>query len=139
MGKLHDILESMGMVESSNTITFVPKGYRIVAINEPAKNQDAKFLHNSVSTGKYNMVTFLPRFLFEQFSKYANLFFLFTGTIQLIPGISPTSRFGTIIPLAVVLALTASKEVFEDLKRHRQDIEINNRRCKVLQGSAFVE
>eukprot|EP00842_Homolaphlyctis_polyrhiza_P002795 jgi/Hompol1/3516/HPOL_006580-RA len=82
MGKLHDILESMGMVESSNNTTHVPVGERSIAINDPIKNQAAKFLHNSVSTGKYNMATFVPRFLFEQFSKYANLFFLFTGTIQ---------------------------------------------------------
>ena len=34
------------------------------------------------STGKYSFVTFLPKFLFEQFSQYANMFFLMTSIVQ---------------------------------------------------------
>lgn len=51
----------------------------------------------------------------EQFSKYANLFFLFTACIQQIPGVSPTNKYTTIAPLAVVLLASAFKEVQEDL------------------------
>ncbi|KAI8919781.1 hypothetical protein BC831DRAFT_479981 [Entophlyctis helioformis] len=139
MGTFRDLLESVGMAEPTAVTTHVPIGERTIALNDPVKNRAQKYLHNSVSTGKYNLVTFVPKFLFEQFSKYANMFFLFTGSIQLIDGISPTSRFGTIIPLSVVMFLSAVKEVVEDLKRHRQDIEMNNRLCKVLHGSAFVD
>ena len=53
-------------------------------INDPIKNSTQKFLHNSITTGKYNYFTFIPRFLFEQFSKYANMFFLFIAIIQVI-------------------------------------------------------
>lgn len=53
--------------------------------------------------------------LSEQFSKYANLFFLFTACIQQIPGVSPTNRWTTIAPLAIVLMASALKEVQEDL------------------------
>lgn len=59
-------------------------GERHIAVNDPIKNKHSKFLHNSVSTCKYNVVTFLPKFLFEQFSKSANLFFMFTGIIQVV-------------------------------------------------------
>ena len=31
---------------------------------------------NKISTSKYNFITFLPKNLFEQFSKLANLYFL---------------------------------------------------------------
>lgn len=55
--------------------------------------------------------------LLEQFSKYANLFFLFTACIQQIPGVSPTNRWTTIAPLTVVLLASALKEVQEDLVR----------------------
>ena len=51
----------------------------------------------------------------EQFSKYANLFFLFTACIQQIPGVSPTNQYTTIAPLAGVLLASAFKEVQEDL------------------------
>ncbi|KAI9462638.1 calcium transporting ATPase [Russula earlei] len=103
---------------------------RIVALNNPDANTD--FLSNYVSTTKYNMVTFVPKFLFEQFSKYANLFFLFTACIQQIPGVSPTNKWTTIAPLSFVLLVSAFKEVQEDLKRNQSDIELNSRRAKVL-------
>lgn len=34
------------------------------------------------STAKYSFLTFLPKFLFEQFRKYANIFFLFISLLQ---------------------------------------------------------
>ena len=55
--------------------------------------------------------------LSEQFSKYANIFFLFTACIQQIPGVSPTNKWTTIAPLSVVLFASAFKEVQEDLVR----------------------
>ncbi|TFY79586.1 hypothetical protein EWM64_g4423 [Hericium alpestre] len=105
-------------------------GERIIAFNSPEANSD--FLSNYVSTTKYNLVTFVPKFLFEQFSKYANIFFLFTACIQQIPGVSPTNKWTTIAPLAVVLLASAFKEVQEDLKRHQSDSELNARLAKVL-------
>ncbi|CAG8604638.1 2225_t:CDS:10 [Paraglomus occultum] len=109
---------------------------RTVYINNPERNAQQKFLHNKISTAKYNFATFLPKFLYEQFSKYANLFFLFTG-IQ-IKNVSPTNRYTTLGPLIVVLSATAFKEIVEDYKRHKSDSEVNSRECKSLQGSQFV-
>jgi len=45
-------------------------------------NSLAKYTHNRISTAKYNVFTFLYKFLKEQFSKYANVFFLVTALIQ---------------------------------------------------------
>ncbi|KAJ1561416.1 hypothetical protein HK405_003976 [Cladochytrium tenue] len=112
---------------------------RDIHINNPERNEEQKFLHNRITTAKYNVFTFLFRFLFEQFSKYANLFFLFIGVIQQINDLSPTNKFGTLLPLSIVLFASAVKEVLEDQKRNKQDDEVNNRIVKVLVGSAFVE
>ncbi|KAF9160967.1 hypothetical protein BGX21_001832 [Mortierella sp. AD011] len=113
-------------------------GIRIIYLNNPERNSQGKYLHNRISTSKYNYFTFLPKFLFEQFSKYANIFFLFTACIQQIEGVSPTSRYATAVPLVVVLFATAVKEVMEDFKRHASDSETNARKSKVLQGNTFV-
>jgi phospholipid-transporting ATPase len=51
----------------------------------------------------------------EQFSKYANVFFLFTALIQQIPNVSPTNQYTTILPLSLVLLVAAFKEAQEDL------------------------
>ncbi|KAF8813752.1 Ca-transporting ATPase [Phlegmacium glaucopus] len=116
----------------------VLSGERIIALNNSAAN--AEYCSNFVSTSKYNLATFLPKFLFEQFSKYANLFFLFTACIQQIPGVSPTNQYTTIAPLAVVLMASAFKEVQEDMKRHQSDSELNARKAKVLtREDTFVE
>lgn len=45
---------------------------RMVYANVP----DDAVPSNKISTSKYNVVTFLPMNLFEQFSKAANLYFL---------------------------------------------------------------
>ena len=41
-----------------------------------------RFCSNRVSTAKYNALSFLPCFLFEQFRRYSNCFFLFIALLQ---------------------------------------------------------
>jgi hypothetical protein len=36
-----------------------------------------------------------------------------------IPGISPTSRYTTLVPLVIVLLITAVKEIIEDWVRYK--------------------
>ena len=112
-------------------------GPRIIHLNNPPANSSNKYLDNHVSTAKYNIATFLPKFLFEQFSKYANLFFLFTAVLQQIPNISPTNRYTTIGPLIVVLLVSAGKELVEDFKRKNSDKSLNHSKTQVLRGSSF--
>lgn len=112
-------------------------GPRLIHLNNPPANAQNRYLDNHVSTAKYNIATFLPKFLFEQFSKYANLFFLFTAVLQQIPNISPTNRYTTIGPLIIVLLVSAGKELIEDFKRKNSDKSLNHSRTKVLRGSSF--
>ncbi|KAJ1305934.1 hypothetical protein OPQ81_010653 [Rhizoctonia solani] len=88
----------------------------------PARRNIAEgYPNNYVSTSKYNIATFIPKFLVEQFSKYTNLFFLFTAFIQQVPSVSPTNRYTAIAPLSLVMLTSAFKKVSEDLKRHQSD------------------
>ena len=112
-------------------------GPRIIYLNNPTANSANRYIDNHVSTAKYNIATFVPKFLFEQFSKYANLFFLFTAGVQQIPNISPTGRWTTIAPLSVVLAVSAAKELAEDYKRKSSDKQLNDSRAQVLKGTQF--
>jgi len=106
---------------------------RIIYLNDSEKNLlTYKKESNYISTSKYTIYTFLFKFLKEQFSKYANVFFLFTALLQQIPNVSPTNRWTTAIPLAFVLVVTAIKEIFEDYKRHKCDNEVNNRHVQVI-------
>lgn len=73
---------------------------RTIFINNPVaveNSAQAKFCRNSISTTKYNFFTFIPKNLFEQFQRIANIYFGFISILQLIPGLSPTGRFTTLI------------------------------------------
>ena len=51
-------------------------------LNQSSIQIVSKFCSNSISTSKYNVFTFLPKFLFEQFSKYSNIFFFMIVMLQ---------------------------------------------------------
>ena len=65
-------------------------------------------------------------------TRYANIFFLAIGLLQQIPGVSPTGKYVTIVPLFFILALIAIKEIIEDIKRHSGDRKVNNTKVAVL-------
>ncbi|BHF64686.1 Phospholipid-transporting ATPase IA [Sparganum proliferum] len=109
---------------------------RFIHVNTEQTND---FCSNKISTGKYTIWTFLPKFLLEQFRRYINLFFLFVAACQQIPGVSPTGRFTIIIPLTFILLVSAIKEVFEDLKRHTTDRKTNNSTTLVFRGNKWHE
>ncbi|KAI8508816.1 Phospholipid-transporting ATPase IA [Branchiostoma belcheri] len=108
---------------------------RTILINRPQIN---KFCSNKISTAKYNFFTFLPKFLFEQFRRYANAFFLFIALLQQIPDVSPTGRYTTAVPLLFILLVAAIKEIVEDYKRHRADDLVNRREVLVLRNGQWV-
>ncbi|VDK38604.1 unnamed protein product [Taenia asiatica] len=82
-------------------------------------------------------MTFFPKFLFEQFRKYANIFFLLVALFQQIPGVSPTGRFTTLVPLAFILCVSAVKEIIEDYARHLADKATNNSETYVLRNGIW--
>uniref|UniRef100_A0A8C9UBZ1 Phospholipid-transporting ATPase n=1 Tax=Serinus canaria TaxID=9135 RepID=A0A8C9UBZ1_SERCA len=102
---------------------------RTIFINQP---QLTKFCNNHVSTAKYNIITFLPRFLYSQFRRAANAFFLFIALLQQIPDVSPTGRYTTLVPLLFILAVAAVKEIIEDIKRHKADNAVNKKQTQVF-------
>lgn len=105
--------------------------HRIIHMNDRGANASTGYGDNHISTTKYNAATFLPKFLFQEFSKYANLFFLFTSCIQQVPHVSPTNRYTTAGTLLIVLIVSAIKECVEDIKRITSDNELNNAKTEI--------
>ncbi|CAG8602212.1 5023_t:CDS:2, partial [Paraglomus occultum] len=90
------------------------------------------YIKNSITTSRYTIWNFLPNQLYAQFSKVANLYFLFVAALQMVPGWSPTGQYTTIIPLTVFMSIAMLHEGFDDLRRHKQDAVENNKICSVL-------
>uniref|UniRef100_A0A8C8SXD9 Phospholipid-transporting ATPase n=1 Tax=Pelusios castaneus TaxID=367368 RepID=A0A8C8SXD9_9SAUR len=105
----------------------IRNSFWLLAKDESISNND-----NRIKTSKYNILTFLPVNLFEQFQRVANAYFLFLLVLQLIPEISSLSWFTTIVPLVLVLTITAVKDATDDYFRHKSDNQVNNRQAEVL-------
>ncbi len=106
-----------------------------------SKELDArKFLTNFVSTTKYSMISFLPKNLFLQFQRFANVYFLIVAILASIPQISPLGASTFWVPLLSVLTLSALKDAKEDYNRYLSDVEENSRSTKVsLSKFSFPE
>nr|XP_014434979.2 probable phospholipid-transporting ATPase IM [Pelodiscus sinensis] len=105
---------------------------RRVKANDPEHNEKFQYANNHIKTSRYNILTFLPVNLFEQFQRVANAYFLFLLILQLIPEISSLSWFTTIVPLVMVFTITAVKDATDDCFRHKSDNQVNNRQVEVL-------
>lgn len=67
-----------------------------------------------INFSRFSALSFIPSFLFEQFRRYSNCFFLFIALLQQIPDVSPTGRYTTLVPLIFILTVSALKEIIED-------------------------
>ena len=86
---------------------------------------------NAVHTTKYTILTFLPKNLWEQFHRLANIFFLFIALLNFVPDVEAFGKEIGYIPLLFVLSCTALKDIFEDWRRYLSDREVNSRLCRV--------
>ncbi|TPX75731.1 hypothetical protein CcCBS67573_g03000 [Chytriomyces confervae] len=91
---------------------------------KPARG--SPFVDNTVRTARFTVVSFLPMQLLIQFSKVANVYFLLISALQLIPTVSPTGQFTTILPLSFFVVVSMVKEGYDDYFRHKQDAAENN-------------
>lgn len=89
---------------------------------------------NWIRSTRYSAWNFVPRQLIAQFSKLANFYFLCISILQMIPGLSTTGQFTTIVPLLFFVALSIAKEGYDDLRRYRLDKAENNRDAQVLRA-----
>lgn len=88
---------------------------------------------NWINNKKYSFFTFLPLFLYEQFSRFMNAYFLLLAILQR-PQIAPVDPLTIWIPLITVLFVAALKEIFDDLGRAKRDKMFNNRKYSMIEG-----
>ena len=110
---------------------------RRIKANSPDFNLKFNYANNAVSTSKYNILTFLPKNLFEQFQRLANAYFLILLILQLVPQISSLNPITTILPLSCVLILKGLKDLIDDVARHRNDNIVNTRPTYVLRDKSL--
>eukprot|EP00051_Salpingoeca_urceolata_P016661 m.223052 g.223052 ORF g.223052 m.223052 type:complete len:1149 (-) comp18744_c2_seq2:55-3501(-) len=112
-----------------------------IAINNEEANIEGLPPHrsNRIRTNKYTLLNFIPKNLYEQFHRVANIFFLFMAIIAVIPATQALSPETAAAPLATVLLITLIRDWLEDRRRARSDIEINGKTAHVFDGVAFAD
>ncbi|XP_049469900.1 phospholipid-transporting ATPase VA isoform X1 [Panthera uncia] len=86
---------------------------------------------NRLKTTKYTLLSFLPKNLFEQFHRLANVYFVFIALLNFVPAVNAFQPGLALAPVLFILAVTAFKDLWEDYSRHRSDHEINHLGCLV--------
>ncbi|XP_075980773.1 putative phospholipid-transporting ATPase IIB [Anticarsia gemmatalis] len=89
---------------------------------------EEEFPPNYVCNQKYNIITFLPLVLYEQFRFFLNMYFLVMAVSQFIPSIRIGYLYTYWGPLCFVLAVTLFREAVDDFRRYRRDREVNRQR-----------
>uniref|UniRef100_A0A8B9NC08 Phospholipid-transporting ATPase n=1 Tax=Accipiter nisus TaxID=211598 RepID=A0A8B9NC08_9AVES len=91
-----------------------------------------KYAGNAIKTAKYNIFTFLPLNLYEQFHRMANVYFVFVILLQTFPEISTLPWYTLLFPLSCLLTIRGLRDLIDDIGRHQSDRNINSRPCEIL-------
>ena len=106
---------------------------RVVYFSNPSLN--ITNWSNKDENNKYNVITFIPITLFNQFRQFGNLFYLIMTITQFFPQLAVGFLFTYIAPLAFVVAVSMGKELYDDINRRIQDKKTNSTSITVLQLS----
>src|SRR6266498_1489378 len=90
---------------------------RQVFVNEPLSpvmldkhgRPKQQYPTNKVITSKYNIFTFIPKNLYEQFRRVANFFFLLVVILQWFPEFATIEPVVAALPMFIILGITAIK------------------------------
>ncbi|XP_060134863.1 phospholipid-transporting ATPase VD isoform X6 [Zootoca vivipara] len=128
--------QRMFSAEGNNDVTFQQPGkttskHRIVIpclghFKEEYEKVSRLYKTNRIRTTKYRIWNFLPKNIFEQFHRAANLYFLFIVLLNWVPVVEAFRKEITMIPLVVVLTIIAVKDGVEDYAKYQLDKQINN-------------
>ncbi|KAF8367410.1 tat-5 [Pristionchus pacificus] len=98
----------------------------------PVLGGSGSYTPNTLCNQKYNIFSFVPLVLFQQFKFFLNLYFLLMACSQFIPMIqigSPITYWG---PLGFVLCITLIREALDDFVRFLRDKEMNGEQYEKL-------
>ncbi|KAK8599355.1 hypothetical protein V6N13_077281 [Hibiscus sabdariffa] len=115
-----------GKTEELPLIAFEAEMKRYVYINDNESSHEL-YCDNRISNRKYTVLNFLPKNLWEQFSRFMNQYFLLIACLQLWSLITPVNPASTWGPLIFIFAVSASKEAWDDYNRYLSDKKANEK------------
>ncbi|XP_056280883.1 probable phospholipid-transporting ATPase IIB isoform X2 [Pseudoliparis swirei] len=113
---------------------------RTVWLGCPEKCEE-KFPRNAIKNQKYNIFTFVPGVLYQQFKFFLNLYFLVVACSQFVPSLKIGYLYTYWAPLGFVLTVTMVREAVDEVRRYQRDKEMNSQLYSKLtvQGKTQVK
>ncbi|XP_022108719.1 probable phospholipid-transporting ATPase IIB isoform X2 [Acanthaster planci] len=93
---------------------------------------------NKIRNQKYNIFTFWPLVLYNQFRLFLNLYFLIMAMSQFIPSLRIGYLYTYWAPLAFVIFVTVVREALDDFRRFCRDREVNSQQFLKLTRAGLV-
>ncbi|KAI7889242.1 uncharacterized protein EV154DRAFT_604236 [Mucor mucedo] len=133
---------NLARTETTVKLRKIASDGRRVFINLPLPSYTLKangnavytYVSNKIRTSKYTVLSFVPKNLFEQFRRPANMYFLGMAILQMLPTFGVKSPALTLLPICTVVFITAAKDAFEDFQRHIVDRQYNQNITHTLTG-----
>ncbi|RXM35067.1 putative phospholipid-transporting ATPase IIB [Acipenser ruthenus] len=112
---------------------------RTVWLGCPEKCEE-KYPRNAIKNQKYNIFTFVPGVLYQQFKLFLNLYFLVVSCSQFVPALKIGYLYTYWAPLGFVVAVTMVREAVDEYRRYQRDKEMNSQMYSKLtvRGSCFI-
>ncbi len=88
--------------------------FRVVHANAPHENAKSDFANNIVITSRYTVINFIPKFLFEQFTRFVNLYFLYVHACcprLCQSGLCPCGRVSARVGVSVLVPVRGCERV----------------------------
>ena len=83
--------------------------------NKTYQLANQKFKKNTIVTTKYTLISFIPKNLFNQFRKIANIWFVGIMIMEMIPAISNSDGVPVMAPpLLTIIGLSMIKDAWEN-------------------------
>jgi len=109
---------------------------RTVVLGRESATQ--RFPRNFIRNQKYNIITFVPLTLYNQFKFFLNMYFLVVAMSQFIPELRIGYLYTYWGPLAFVVFVTMCREAYDDFVRFRRDREVNSQLYKKITKKGIV-
>eukprot|EP00929_Paragymnodinium_shiwhaense_P057895 TRINITY_DN28999_c0_g1_i1.p1 TRINITY_DN28999_c0_g1~~TRINITY_DN28999_c0_g1_i1.p1 ORF type:complete len:1124 (-),score=243.24 TRINITY_DN28999_c0_g1_i1:240-3611(-) len=117
---------SRGSSESGNSLVRVTLSAEGVVVTPLRRRIHGKY-PNAVKTALFTWLTWLPKSLYWQLHRIANLYFLLIAILACTPIWAGNGKqwAGKVATVASILLIQAAKDLYEDMKRWRDDAQEN--------------
>lgn len=131
MGNLLKKKAAERLQDSQPSHRYVVPNHLIADDVDPWAHPNRGYHDNHIKTTKYTILSFIPKNLFEQFHRAANMYFVFIVLLNWVPIVNAIAKEIAMFPLLFVLSVTGIKDAFEDYRRYRSDKTINHQYCRI--------